>query len=95
MMKCFFQRKLRSFSEIRIDIHIISLMQKFPEQLGKKQFKPPQPMIGLFVGTEEETIAFNVLIKNVDSSFGIYLLNKLDTCVKTFEIKLCQISPNW
>ena len=52
-------------------------------------------MIGLFVGTEEETIAFNVLIKNVDSSFGIYLLNKLDTCVKTFEIKLCQISPNW
>ena len=36
---------------------------KFPQQLGKKQFKPPQPMIGSFRGTPDETNAFNELIK--------------------------------
>lgn len=40
------------------------MWQTFPLQLGKKQFKPPQPMTGSFQGTEEETQVFTELIKN-------------------------------
>ena len=35
-----------------------------PPNLGKKHFKPPQPRIGSFHGTEEESKAFNELIQS-------------------------------